>query len=127
VTPLAARAEVLKLARLLDEDPDELGFLESVAVADLVALREGVTEVLFSAHAGVLTRLVAASRLLPTSVVAAIGERAFGPVLSARLAGLLDPERAVDMAGRLPVSFLADVAVEIDPRRASALLGAAST
>ena len=120
---LQARAEVLKLARLLHVEPAELEYLVAVPLEDLVALREAVTEVLFSAHSGVLTRLVAASRILPTPVVAAIGERAFGPTLSARVAGLLDPERAVDMAGRLPTSFLADVAVEIDPRRASAVLG----
>lgn len=119
---LQARAETLKLARLLGRDPQNLGFLAEVPVADLVALREQVTDVLFNAHDGVLTRLVAASRLLPTAVVAAIGERAFGPMLSARVAGRLDPDRAVEMAGRLPTAFLADVAVEIDPRRASDLL-----
>lgn len=120
---LQGRAEILKLARLLHVEPAELEYLAEVPVDDLVALREQVTEVLFSAHSGVLTRLVAASRLLPTPVVAAIGERAFGPALSARVAGLLDPERALDMATRLPIPFLADVAVEIDPRRASAVIG----
>jgi hypothetical protein len=120
---LQGRAEILKLARLLHVEPAELEYLVAVPVEDLVALREAVTETLFRAHGGVLTRLAAASRMLPTSVVAAIGERAFGPMLSARIAGLLDPERAVDMAGRMPISFLADIAVEIDPRRASAVIG----
>lgn len=43
-------------------------------------------------------------------------------MLSARLAGLLEPKRAADIATRLPTPFLADVAVELDPRRASALI-----
>jgi hypothetical protein len=67
--------------------------------------------------------LATASKLLPVGLVATLSERAFGPVLSARLAGMLEPSRAVELAGKLPVDFLADVAVELDPRRASALIG----
>lgn len=116
---LQARAEILKLARLLERDPESLDYLRGIPVADLRSLREQVTEVLFSAHNQLLSRLARASRLLPTPLVATIGERAFGPLLSARLAALLDPVRAVEMAGRMPVRFLAGVAVQLDPRRAS--------
>ncbi len=69
-----------------------------------------------------LSRLAAASKLLPVGLVATLGERAFGPVLSARITGLLDPGRAVEVAQRLPVDFLADIAVDLDPRRASAVI-----
>ncbi len=116
---LAVQAEVLKLARLLRRDPGELQYLEAVPAADLRALREQVTELLFTADGRVLSRLAAASKLLPIRVVATIGERAFGPVLAARIAGLLDPNRAVEMAETMPIGFLADVAVELDPRRIS--------
>lgn len=119
---LQARAEILKLARLLQRSPETLAYLDGVPPDALRALRDQITDVLFSAHDQVLERLVAASHLLPTSLVAAIGERAFGPLLSARIAGRLDPQRALDMAGRLPVAFLADVAAEIDPRRASSVI-----
>lgn len=118
---LQARAEILKLARLLERDPESLD-LHGIPVADLRSLGEQVTEVLFSAHSQLLSRLARASRLLPTPLVATIGERAFGPLLSARLAALLDPVRAVEMAGRMPVRFLADVAVQLDPRRASGVI-----
>jgi hypothetical protein len=116
-------AEVLKLARLLGRDPERLDYLEQVPADDLRALRDQVTDVLFSANLSTLHRLAAASRLLPIRVVAAIGERAFGPLLAARIAGLLDPERAVEMANTMPIAFIADVAVELDPRRASAVIG----
>jgi hypothetical protein len=119
---LRSRAEVMKLARLLHRDPAELEYLEDVPPEELQEFREQVTDVLFSAHGHALTRLAAASKLLPVSLVATIGERAFGPVLSARVAGLLEPSRAVEMAARLPVGFLADVAIEIDPRRASEVI-----
>lgn len=116
---LAVRAEILKLARLLRRSPEELAYLEEVPANDVRQLREQVTDVLFTAQGPALARLAAASKVLPIRVVATIGERAFGPVLAARIAGMLDPQRAVEMADTMPIEFLADVAVELDPRRAS--------
>jgi hypothetical protein len=116
--PLEVRAEVHKLARLLGHPAEELEYLSGVSATDLCALREQVTEVLFGGQAQVLGRLAAASRLLPAGLVAQMSQRAFGPVLSARISGLIDPERAVEVASRLPVPFLADIAAELDPRRA---------
>lgn len=117
-----ARAEILKLARLLEREPDELAYLEAVPLEDLQALREQTTEVMWQANGAALGRLAAASKLLPSGLTATISERAFGPLLSARMAGLLEPERAVDVATKLPIPFLADVAILLDPRRASALI-----
>jgi hypothetical protein len=119
---LQAHAEVLKLARLLGREPGELAYLERLPPADLRALRDGVTETLYDANGSALGRLAAASRLLPAGVTATIGQRAFGPLLSARLAGLLETAKAVDVATKMPPPFLADVAVELDPRRASDLI-----
>jgi hypothetical protein len=119
---LQSRAEILKLARLLHCPPERMSYLEGVPPGDIRVLREQVTDMLFSADDATLRRLAAASRLLPVSLVAMMGERAFGPVLSARIAGLLEPARAVDVAAKLPVPFLADVAAELDPRRATAVI-----
>jgi hypothetical protein len=119
---LQGQAEVMKLARLLQREPDSLAYLEPLPAEDLRELRERVTEALFDAHTGSLRRLAAASRLLPIGLSASMGESVFGPLLSARLTGLLDPRRAAEMASKLPAPFLADVAVEMDPRRASDLI-----
>lgn len=116
------RAEVLKLARLLHRDPGELAYLEQVPPRDLRALRDQITDHLFTAQEGALRRLVAASKLLPVGLVASLGQNTFGPMLSARIAGLLDPGRAVEIAERMPPEFLAEVAIELDPRRASAVI-----
>lgn len=116
------RAEILKLARLLEHEPESLSYLAKVPAAELRVLRERITEVLFTAHEPALRRLAAASRLLPIGLVASLGQHTFGAVLSARITGLLEPERAVDVAARLPTDFLADTAVELDPRRASAVI-----
>jgi hypothetical protein len=112
-------AEILKLARLLHSDAARLSYLEAAPLKDLRALRKQVTETVFSAHEGTLRRLAAASKLLPAGLVANLGQHPFGPMLSARITGLLDPGRAVEIAARLPTEFLADTAVELDPRRAS--------
>ena len=116
---LDARAEIFKLARLLRRDPAALEYLEQVPSTDIRALREQVTDMLFTAHGHALSRLAAASKVLPVGLIAIIGERAFGPVLAARIAGMLEPSRAIDVAAKLPTSFLAEVAIDIDPRRAS--------
>jgi hypothetical protein len=114
-----SHAEVVKLARLLDRAPEQLEHLERIPLADLRALREQITDVLFSAQGTALGRLAAASRVLPIGLIATIAEKAFGPLVSARIAGLLEPSRAVEVAAKLPPAFLADVAIELDPRRAS--------
>jgi hypothetical protein len=118
----AARAEVLKLARLLGREADSLGYLLEADPAELRELRDQITEVLFDAHSQALGRLAAASRLLPVSLIALIAERALGPVLVAQLAGMLEPSRAVEVASKLSTPFLSDVAVHIDPRRAGEVI-----
>jgi hypothetical protein len=115
---LAVEAEIRKLAGPLGCPPERLSYLEAVAPEDIRALRDQVVEMLFSASDATFRRLAAASRLLPVPLVALIGERAFTPVLAARITGLLDPGRAVEMAERMPTPYLAEVAVHLDPRRA---------
>ena len=115
-------AEILKLARLLSRDPADLVYLADAQPADLRRMREQVTDVLFDADGHALGRLAAASKLLPAGLLALLAERAFGPVLAARIAGMLEPSRLIDVAAKLPAMFLADAATHIDPRRASAVI-----
>lgn len=117
-----SRPEILKLARLLRCEPERLAYLDQVSDSDLQELREQATDMLFNAHDGTLGRLAAAAKLLPVGLVALIAERAFGPVLAARMAGYLEPSRAIDVASRLPTTFLAEVATDIDPRRTAEVI-----
>ncbi|MGZ4191232.1 MAG: hypothetical protein ACXVRW_02140 [Solirubrobacteraceae bacterium] len=119
---LQAHAETVKLARLLGCDPSRLEYLERLPPEDLRALRDEVTEALSPPQGASLGRRAAPRRLLSAGLTATIGQRAFGPLLSARLAGMLDTHKAVEVAGKLPPPFLADVAVELDPRRADDLI-----
>lgn len=120
---LAIRSEILKLARLLERDPESLSYLDRVPAKDIRAVRELATDRIYDAGGGVISTLARASKLLPPSLTATLATQTFGPILSARVASQLDPGRAVDVASKLPPDFLADVAVELDPRRASGLLG----
>lgn len=115
-------AEILKLARLLGASEERLAYLKEVPLTDLRRFREQTTATLFDAHLGVLRRMATASRLLPVPVLARMAELAFGPLLSARIAGLVDAAHGVDIARRLSPGFLAEVAAELDPRRASGVI-----
>lgn len=117
-----ARAEILKLARVLGVEPERFAYLERVEPGDLRRLRGQVTDVLFDANLVALQRMALASRLVPTPVLAKIAERVFGPLLCARIAGVMDPSRGIDVAKRLTPGFLADVSMELDPRRASKII-----
>jgi len=119
---LETRAEILKLARLLEVDPEQLEFLRAADASDLVALREQVTDSLYSQVGGPLQRLASAAKLVPGGLAAAVAQRAMGPVLCARLAGVVDPSKAIEVARHLPAPFLSDVAIHVDPRRAKTVI-----
>ncbi|MGI8803457.1 MAG: hypothetical protein ACR2KV_15050 [Solirubrobacteraceae bacterium] len=120
---LNASVEILKLARLVGADAEELDYLEQVDAEDIRDLREQVTVLMFEADRQMLQRVAAATRLIPAKLGAVIGERAFGALLCARVTSLLDPTRAVDIANHLPVPFLAELCLHLDPRRASRVIG----
>ena len=111
--------EILKLARVVDCEASDLGYLRRVDPREIRDLREQVTVLMFEADRQMLQRVAASAKLIPTKLAALVGERAFGPLLCARLTALLEPSRAVDVAARLPTPFLADLAVQLDTRRAS--------
>jgi hypothetical protein len=114
---LEVRAELLKLSRLIGVDEGELDYLEGIPSAELRQFRESATQRLFDDGARMLGRVGAASRLVPAGLTATIAQKAFGPLLCARSAGMVDASKAVDVARRLPADFLADVVIDLDPRR----------
>lgn len=125
--PHGTSAERRKLARLLgDVDPAELAFLDGIPVEELRDYRLRLTDAIYDLDVGAVRRTAEASRLLPVALLATIGERGLGPLVCARVCGLLDLDRAVDVAARLPAAFCAHVAAELDPRRAVELVSAMS-
>jgi hypothetical protein len=118
---LEGHAEVMKLARLLGAAPERLAYLERLAPADVRALRERATVALFDNDRR-FGRVALASRIPPAALTAWIAQHLFGALLCARVAGLLDTRRAVDLAERMAPGFLADLAVQLDPRRAREII-----
>ena len=97
-----SRAETAKLGRLLGvEDQRELAFLLPVPAHELRDYREAVTDLLYDDDQELLQRTADAARLLPARTLAAIGERALGPLICARLSGLLDPRRAGEVVSAI--------------------------
>lgn len=123
-----SRAETAKLARLLGvEDLQALSFLLPVAAPELRDYREAVTNLLYDDDQELLQRTADAARMLPARTLAAIGESALGPLICARLTGLIDPHRAVEISSHFTIDFLAQLAAELDPRRAVEVVTAITT
>lgn len=122
MSDLLTRAELIKLARVLGTEPARLAFLGTFGHLELRELTDRISAALFDEHRAALRRLADASRLLPATLVAKMSELVFGPVLSARVAGLMPTDRAIEVARKLKTKFLADVTIQLDPRSAAQLL-----
>ncbi len=118
---LAGHAEVMKLARLLGTSGERLDYLEEMDPAEIRKLRERATAVLYEGDHR-FARVALASRIPPPGMTAWIAQHLFGALLCARVTGLLEPARAVALAQRMPPTFLADLAMQLDPRRARAII-----
>jgi hypothetical protein len=116
------RSEIVKLARVLEVEAGSLAYLEGVPAKDVRAYREKVVDALYDADGEQLSRAADSARLLPAGTLARIGEGVLGPLVCAHLTGLLDPERAADIAQHFRDEFLAELASEMDPRRAVAVV-----
>lgn len=107
---------LVKLARALEVEPAEVEFLSHLDVNDLREIRWRINDSLAAADAKRLAGVVSASKVLPVALAAKIGEKWFGPVLCARLVGLIDPRRGGQFAEHLSLEFMADITARTDPR-----------
>lgn len=122
-TDLATRAELVKLARALGtSDLSQVEFAAVLPHEDIRRVRERVVATLYDEHRAAFQRVAAITRVLPTAVNVRIALRAFPPLLAARVAGEMTPDRAAELADRMPVEYLAEVCVHLDPRRAAPLV-----
>lgn len=120
---LAAHAEVVKLARELDADPDQLRPLQRLEVAELRTLRRAVARRLLGSQRAAFQRAAAATKLLPAAVSGRLAEQLIPPLLAARIAAELPVSRAIRLADQLSVDYLADVCLAIDPQHVVGIVG----
>jgi hypothetical protein len=119
---LATRAELVKLARALGTTPERVAFAAALDHDDIRRVRQRVMDALYDEHRAAYRRVAAITRVLPTPTNVRITLRAFPPLLAARIAGEMEPDRAAALANRMPVEYLADCCVHLDPRRAGPLI-----
>jgi hypothetical protein len=122
MSTIAAKAEVLKLARLLGVPEQDLAFLETHDALAIRALREQMTAQLYDDGKHLLQKVAAATKLTPTAISAVIAEKALGPLLCARVASLVGAEKAIDISKRLSPAFLAETCLHLDPRRTADII-----
>lgn len=117
-------AERRKLAHVLDVDPDQLTMLAGLTPADVRELRVQLAEALFQADRHHFARIATLARTVPGAVLAKLTEAALPPLIAARTAELLEPQRAAELVDRLSPGYVADVAAAMDAARAAAVVGA---
>ena len=119
---LATRAELVKLARALGMTPEEVAFAAVLPHTTIRTVREHAVATLYDEHRAAFQRVATITRLLPTALNVRITLRAFSPLLAARIAGEMPPDRAAELANRMPVEYLAEACTHMDPRRAAPLV-----
>ncbi|EGD42626.1 ribonuclease, Rne/Rng family [Nocardioidaceae bacterium Broad-1] len=122
MTALTSALEITKLAHEMHVDEAELAFLATTSPDDLRDLRGIVSHAMFSRHESRVKGLAAVSKKLPAAVTAKIAEVAMGPMLSARVAAVMEPADAAKLAGHLKPEFLAELSVHLDPNRVAAII-----
>ena len=122
MTALTSALEITKLAHEMHVDEAELAFLATTSPDDLRDLRGIVSHAMFSRHESRVKGLAAVSKKLPAAVTAKIAEIAMGPMLSARVAAVMEPADAAKLAGHLKPEFLAELSVHLDPSRVSGII-----
>lgn len=122
MSSLTLQAEHLKLARLLGCPESVIAGIAGLDVAALRQLRGACTSMLFDGDRATLQRVAGAARILPGALNALLAEKAMGPVLASRVAGLMPPKDGVEIATRVALSFNVEVTLLLDPRSAAPML-----
>lgn len=120
---LETHAEIVKLARMLDAAPAEIEYLDEISPEALRNLRRSLLDRFYGGTDEGIQRFAKIGNLLPAKVIAQLTKEAVGPVMAARIAGLIDPKQAASVVGNLPPAFVAEIAIHIDPRRVEPVIG----
>ncbi|MDF2444909.1 MAG: hypothetical protein K0S46_145 [Moraxellaceae bacterium] len=116
-------AEKLRLAHLLACPDAMLSFLDKLSAAELRALRLACQHSLLQDHQPVLQRSIQASKLLPTALIASIGEHTLGPLLCARACDQMSVPRIASICRHLSPAFMAAVSVHMDVDKLAEMAG----
>lgn len=109
--------QIGRIARLLRLDPDELTGLDGIADADLRILHDQISRTLFAEGQRRFARVAGLAKTIPGPLAGVLAVKFLPPVMAARVSENLDPAKARDLIGRVPISYLAEIALALDPVR----------
>ncbi|QLY29591.1 hypothetical protein [Nocardia huaxiensis] len=115
--------EKLALARVLRVDPKDIEYLDAAPAGDIRDLRLQIMELITSANAAGMQRIASISTIIPPAIAARIAVRSGSSLFAARMAVAMDAARAAEVGRRLPVTMLADIAMDLDPGTGATLIG----
>ncbi len=107
--------QLARIAKVLGVEIADLQGLGAVPDADLHTLHDQMSVTVHGDDAHRFAGIAALSSSLPGATAAKIAEKFLPPVLAARVAELLEPERVRDLVSRISVPYLADIALALDP------------
>jgi hypothetical protein len=113
----AVSPQIGRIARLLHLDPDQVRGLDEVPDADLRVLHDQISKTLFGDAQQRFARIAALSKTIPGPLAGVLAQKFLPPVMAARVAEMLDPAKARDLIGRVSVTYLAEIALALDPVR----------
>ena len=119
---LMVQVELTKLAHDMGVEVSEVQLLDQLSREELVELRAMVSHALFAPHVHRFGRFGAMARLVPSGVAAKMAEVALGPVMTARVAAVVEPELAVKMASHIDPDFMARMSPHLEPSKIAGLL-----
>ncbi|MEU2033795.1 hypothetical protein [Nocardia amamiensis] len=121
-SPSARLAVLAGLARLLDVPVDRIAYLAELPAEDIAEFRRQLSDLLFESTAPGLAKIAAATKIIPPPIAAKVITRNNSPLMTAHMAAVMDTDRAIATAQRLPPKYLAAVATHLDLSRSAALI-----
>jgi len=109
--------QIVRIARLLGVAPTDVQGLDGVPTPELRELHDQISTALFAGGHKRFAGMATLAGSLPGPAVAKIAERFLPAFLAARVAELLEPDKARDLVRRVSVGYLADIASALDPVR----------
>jgi hypothetical protein len=119
---LMVQVELKKLAHDMGVEVSEVQVLDELTPDELAELRGMVSQALFAPHEHRFGRFGAMARLVPSGVAAKMAEVALGPVMTARVAAVVEPQLAVKMASTISPGFMARMSPHLDPSKIEGIL-----
>ncbi|MFN2562941.1 MAG: hypothetical protein ABR571_16820 [Jatrophihabitans sp.] len=123
-SPTAGSRHCGRIARLLGVEATEVIGLDDISEADLAILHDQISNALFADGHTQFANVAGLSKMLPGSVAGKLAEKFLPPVLAARVAELLEPNRARDLVTRVSVRYLGDLSLVLDPVRSKPVVQA---